>query len=105
MSSDIAISPVALNNRLGTTVKISYLVYLDIFENKKGNVKKFITIDKPDTSDSFVQMKGIFTEAPDEDIFSSYQSILTSSKKEDIIEIMVPWNRIHLLKSLVFKAK
>lgn len=106
MSNDISISPVGLNNKVLTFNKPSYLViFEDYAATKKGNVKKIVTLDKPDCSGNFIQAKGIFSEASEEEVVSSYQNLLTEAKKEDIVEVMIPWNRIFSVRSLVFKAK
>ncbi len=105
MSNDIAINPVGLSTKPTISNKPSYLVIFEDPSSSSGATRKIITIDKPDTGSSFLQMKGFFTEVAEEEILSSYQDILTTARKEDIIEIMIPWNRIFSVRSLVFKAK
>ncbi len=103
--NDITISPVSLANRSATFSKPVYLISFEDCSGKKGSSKRMITIDKPDTLSYYVQTKGILTEASEEEILSNYQDLLTAAKKEDIIEVMIPWNRIFSIRSLVFKAK
>jgi hypothetical protein len=94
---------VGLTNKPQVLNKPSYLVTFE--GNSKGKVKKIITIEKPDVASSHVQVKGIFTELDEEDAQLSYQDILTSAPKETIVELMIPWQRIFQIRSLVFKAK
>lgn len=80
-------------------------VYLLTFENSgKSKVRSFIAVEKPDFQDAFVQVKGIFTEAGEEEVINSFSEILTTAGKESILEMYFPWHRISSIRSLVFKA-
>lgn len=80
-------------------------VYLITFENVgKSKAKFFIAIEKPDFQEAFVQVKGIFSEAAEEEIINSFAEILTTAGKESILEMYFPWQRISSIRSLVFKA-
>lgn len=106
MSNDIAVGAVTVVNQSLKTNKPSYLVvYEDVPNGKTKQTKRFVTIDKPDTNSSFIQMKGMHTELSDEELNSSYQEVLTNAPREVILELMVPWHRVFLVRSLVFKAK
>ncbi len=107
MSNDISISPISSINRPATFNKPSYLIIFEDYPTgkDKNKIKKFITIEQPDTLNAFIKAKGVLSEESEEEITSSYQDLLTGSKKEDILELMVPWNRVFSVKSLVFKAK
>lgn len=105
MSTDIAISPAGLLNRPVQSNKPSYLLTYEDGSGAKNKLKRIITLDKPETNAAYVHLKGVMTDLSEEEIISSYQEVLTSSPKESIIEVMVPWHRIYSVRSLVFKAK
>lgn len=80
--------------------KPSYLITID-----GKPVKRFITIDKPELLNGFVQVKGIYCEENEDEIVQKFADILTSSSKELILEVMFPWHKIASIRSLVFRAK
>lgn len=80
-------------------------VYLLTFENPgKSKAKFFIAIEKPEFQDAFVQVKGVFSEASEDEIINSFADILTQAGKESILEMYFPWHKISSIRSLVFKA-
>jgi hypothetical protein len=88
------------------SAKPSYLIYIEedgTGKNKK--IKRFITLDRPELLNGFVQVKGFFSELSDDEIINNYPQVLTTAKKELILEVMFPWHKIHSIRSLVFKAK
>jgi hypothetical protein len=104
MSNEVVVVNTVLgprNNLPTSAIKLSYLVYVE--EGKK--IKKFITLDKPEFLEGFVQAKGIFSELPDSEIINNYSQLLTTAPKELILEMFLPWHKIHSIRSLVFKAK
>jgi hypothetical protein len=80
--------------------KPSYLITLD-----GKTQKRFVTLDKPEIQNGFVQAKGIYSEESEDDIVQKYADLLTSSPKELILEMMFPLAKIVSIRSLVFKAK
>ena len=105
MSVDISVNPVALINKPTQSNKPCYLLTYEDGAVAKNKVKRIITIDKPETNASYIHLKGVMTDLPEEEVISSYQEVLTSAPRELIIEVMVPWHRVFSLRSLVFKAK
>jgi hypothetical protein len=106
MSSDIAIS---VSNRVPSgspiTNKPSYLIAL---EPDTGKTKKyFITLEKPELLNGFVQAKGLFAEKgmTEDKIITSFVEILTSADKVLFLEVLLPWHKICSIRSLVFRAK
>jgi hypothetical protein len=79
-------------------------VYLLVLDGAKSKSRNFIAVEKPDFQEAFVQVKGIFTEASDEEVINSFSEILTTAGKESILEMYFPWHRISSIRSLVFKA-
>jgi len=81
-------------------------IYLIVFTDMiKTKGKFFVSIEKPEIQDSFVQVKGIFSQASEEEIINSFYDILTRAGKESIMEIYFPWHNVSYIRSLVFKAK
>lgn len=80
--------------------KPSYLITLD-----GKTQKRFITLDKPEIQNGFVQAKGIYSEESEDDIVQKYVDLLTNSPKELILEMMFPLAKVACIRSLVFKAK
>lgn len=85
------------------TKKPSYLVVLEP-SNTKQKAQYFITLDKPDLLQGFIQVKGVYLDDKEEDIINNVSDILTSIKKELVLEVMLPWHRIRSIRSLVFNA-
>jgi|SRR6185436_2090932 len=105
MSSDIAIAVTGLPNAMSTSKKPSYLIILEDNNTKSKVVKKFITLDKPELLQGFVQAKGFFSEAPEEEIIKNFSELLTSTSKDLILEVLIPWHKISYMRSLIFKQK
>jgi len=81
-----------------------YLIILDGF-NKMKALKYFISIDKPELLNGFIQVKGFFSDYSEEDIIIKFAELLTNTKKELFLEMYFPWHKIHSMRSLIFKAK
>lgn len=106
MSNDIAISSVAGLPSVGSiSKKPSYLIILEDFNGKNRIVKKFITIDKPEFLQGFIQVKGFFSELAEDEINKKFIELLTSTSKDLFYEMLFPWHKICSIKSLVFKQK
>ena len=84
--------------------KPSYLITLEA-NSKATPTKRFITTDKPEIQNGFVQVKGVYSEENEDSIAEKYVDILTSSPKELVLEMMFPIYRILNIRSLVFRAK
>lgn len=78
-------------------------IYAIFFEGKSK--KLFLTVDKPDLQISHVAARGIFVEKTEAEILNSFTEILTTSTKEDILEMIFPWSKISSIRNLIFKAK
>lgn len=107
MSSDIAIGP-ATRVPVGSPItnKPSYLISLEEISGKSKSIKYFITLDKPELLNGFIQVKGMFADLMSEDeIVSKFSSLLTNAPRELILEMYFPWHKICSIRSLVFKAK
>lgn len=98
---DFAISVTSAPNVGQVSKKPCYLVVLT--SAKKGTAN-FIALDKPDLLSNFIQVKGIYSDASEDEITKSFVGIVTSTPKEEIVDMMFPVHRIHSIKSLVFNA-
>jgi hypothetical protein len=84
--------------------KPRYLIVLSDQVGKGSLVSRFISIDKPDLLNGFIQVKGFFSDLSDEVISKTFVDLVESTPKESIVDMMFPWHRIHSIKSLVFNA-
>lgn len=107
MSSDIIAinSTNILSSGAPILKKPPYLITLDNgMIGKNHNFQRFISLDKPESLNGFIQVKGIFCDKSDEDIIKTFSDILTNNPKEFILEMMFPLHRIYSIRSLVFNA-
>ncbi len=105
-NNDIAVGPVSLlTGSAAISKKPSYLIYWDEPSQKNKQTKKFITLDKPELLEGFVQVKGFFTELPDEEIIKNLYELLTTTAKDLFLEVLVPWHKISYIRSLAYKQK
>lgn len=98
---DIAVSPIGIPVVGGVSKKPAYLILLS---NGKS-MEKFITSDKPEYGTSCITVKGIYSSVSEDKITQTYADLLSSSPKEEFVEVTFPWHRIHSIRSLVFRAK
>lgn len=104
MSNDIAISVSGLPNMAVVSKKPPYLIILE--DNTKNKIiRKFITLDKPELLQGFVQVKGFFSDASEDEIIKNFSDLLTSVSKDLVLEVLIPWHKISYMRSLVFKQK
>lgn len=97
---DLAVGVATLPMVGGARQKPSYLITLD-----SKPVKRFITADKPEIQNGFVQVKGMYSEEEENVIIQKYSELLTDAPKELILEMMFPLQKITSIRSLVFRAK
>jgi hypothetical protein len=86
--------------------KPPYLITLDGggAVGKTRSFQRFISLDKPESINGFIQVKGIFCDKEEDEIIKTFTDILTNSPKELTLEMMFPLHRIHSIRSLVFNA-
>lgn len=88
-----------------TLKKPPFLITLDDgVTGKTRNFQRFISLDKPESINGFIQVKGIFCDKDEDEIIKGFADILTNTSKELILEMMFPLHRIHSIRSLVFNA-
>jgi hypothetical protein len=98
---DIAIAFTSAPQAGTLTKKPPHLILLDMGGKTP---KKFITTDKPDLgTHGFVQAKGLFSDESENAIISNFADLL--SRREEIVEMMFPNDRVFSIRNLVFKAK
>lgn len=104
-STDIAIGTTNLiPSGPPTLKKPPYLVTLEKNNGKTVIVERFISLDKPQSENGFISVKGIFSIKSEEEIIKSFNDILTENPKELILEMMFPLHRVSSIRSLVFNA-
>lgn len=87
--------------------KPHYLIILDngsTGTKGKNAVECFVAIDKPDLLQGFVQVKGFYCGESKDDIIANFGELARAVAKEDLVEELLPWHRIHKIRSLVFNA-
>ena len=84
--------------------KPCYLITLVDPSGKGTIVSRFISFDKPDLQNGFIQVKGIFSDLGDDKIVKGFGEIVASAPKESILDMLLPWHRVHSIRSLVFNA-
>ena len=93
----------------GSTIsaKPCYLITLTekVGTGKTAQQKRFIAVDLPTLQTSFIQTKGFYTEATEEEVLLNFKVILSTMDKDQMLELYLPWHSIISIRSLVFKAK
>ena len=85
--------------------KPPFLITLDDgVSGKTRNFQRFISLDKPESINGFIQVKGIFSDKDEDEIIKTFSDILTNTPKELTLEMMFPLHRIYNIRSLVFNA-
>lgn len=102
----IDLGPNALTGQVAPTLKKPpFLITLDDgVSGKTRNFQRFISFDKPESINGFIQVKGIFCDKEEEEIIKNFSKLLTGTPKELILEMMFPLHRIYHIRSLVFNA-
>jgi hypothetical protein len=101
---DFMVSSVGIPSVSTISKKPCYLIVLSDSAGKATTVSRFISLDKPDLLNGFIQVKGIYVSAGDDVIVKTFVDLVASSPKETIVDVMFPWHRIHSIRSLVFNA-
>lgn len=97
---DFAVGSVGIPSVGAAPKKPCYLVVLEA----GAQVEHFIALDKPDLLNGFVQVKGIYSDKSEDKIQANFAVMVAATPKEDILDMMFPWHRVHSIKSLVFNA-
>jgi hypothetical protein len=98
---DIAIGPVGIPNTAALAKKPPHLVSLS--DGKKTQL--FLSLDKPESLNGFIQVKGFYVERAEEDISKDYLSLMSLTSKDAYVEMYFPIQRVLSIKNLMFKAK
>lgn len=107
MSHDIAISAnMSPQSGPPTLKKPPYLILLHGVQisAKIAPTERFISFDKPQSENGFVQVKGFFATESEEEIVKSFNDIITTASKELIVEMMFPLHRVISIRNLIFNA-
>lgn len=87
-----------------TLKKPVYLITLLKKSGKTEEVQRIISLDKPQITNGFIEIKGFYCEKDEEEITRTFHSIIERLPKEEIKEKMIPIHRIDDITSLVFSA-
>lgn len=101
---DVAVLPGNLPTGAPILKKPPYLITLERRSGKAPAVERFISLDKPEPSFGFIQVKGFYCDHSEEDIVKSFVAIVAETSKETIVEMMFPSHRVVSIRSLVFNA-
>lgn len=84
--------------------KPPYLVTLLTSGMKAPGKELFISLDKPESINGFIQVKGFFCVKTEDEIVKSFNEIISNNSRENIVEMMFPLHRVFHIRSLVFNA-
>lgn len=105
MPIDLGHGALTTSNVAPTLKKPPFLIVLNNgVTGKTASFQKFISLDKPESVNGFIQVKGIFSDKDEDEIIKTFSDILTNTPKELILEMMFPLHRIHSIRSLIFNA-
>lgn len=83
----------------------TYLIMLERKQGQKQIIEHFVSIDKPQSENGFLQAKGFYcNDKTEEEIVKGFNELLSTTPKENILEMMFPIHRIISVRSLVFNA-
>ncbi len=99
---DFAVGSVGIPSVGKVISKPCYLVALTNPIGKKP--LHFISIDKPDLLEGFIQAKGYFSDLSDEDLVKSYAEVVANAPLDSRVEMMFPHHRVLSIRNLVFSA-
>jgi len=98
---DYAVGSVGIPSVGHQARKPCYLVVLSTTSKKTEN---FISLDKPDLLNGFIQTKGFYSDLSEEDLVKGFAEVVASTPKETYLDIMFPVHRVQSIRSLVFNA-
>ena len=106
MSSDVVVNPVAFVPN-GPVAKVQYphLIKLRDIVGSKVVYSLFLTTEQPNIENNYVKAKGVFLELDEANLLLKLNETISNVNKADIVEVVLPWNRIDHIKNLLFKAK
>ena len=99
--SDIALIPAAEVIHSRVTIKPQHLIFTSMGKGRD----RFLTLDQPEFLPGFIKVKGIFTKKNETEIEENFSSMLKDSPKKDIVEILIPADKILYMRNLIFAAK
>jgi hypothetical protein len=81
----------------------SYLVKM-IKASKTDQQRFFIAVGEPNMNQSFIHVKGFFSDATEDDIVVGYKELLAAATQAQTLEMWLPWHTVQSVRSLVFKT-
>lgn len=77
--------------------------YLVTLTSGKSTVS-FLSLDKPLSENGLLQVKGFYTDLAAEQLVKTFIEVVSSTPKENILDMMFPLHRVFDIRSLVFNA-
>jgi hypothetical protein len=100
--SDIAIQPSGIPEYRGTGKIVP--CYLVSIESGKKDMQ-FIATKFDDNFMHCAKFVGFYTTATTDSITTKYEELIKTAETNNFIEVLIPWNRIISIRSLIYKHK
>ena len=102
---DFAVGTVGLPQVGKVSNKPRYLIQLTSGAPTKNKpFVNFIALDKPGFEGNFISVKGFYSVESEDEIVNSFNDLITETPKEEIQDLLIPTQRVHVIRSLVFNA-
>jgi hypothetical protein len=98
---DFAVGTVGIPSVGAISKKPFYLVVLSTSGKK---MEHFLSIDKPDVINGFIQAKGFYTDLSEDELVEGIFDVVASTPKEHYLDMMLPWHRVQSIRNLSFNA-
>lgn len=71
----------------------------------KGRPTLFVSLDRPELLTGFIQVKGFYTSLPEEEVIGNYVEVISSTSKDNIIDLLLPTHMVLCIRNIVFNAQ
>lgn len=107
MPTDISITPTNITSefRVATRIAPTYLVSLESEALRRGAKENFVAVKFDDTSTCYAKFVGFYSNETSDKITAEYKTLVENTDKTNFVEVMIPWDRVINIKSLVFQYK
>lgn len=87
------------------STKPRYLVVLNPGPVTKSKpFTHFIALDKPTFEESFISVKGFYSNLSEDEIVGQFAVLVANTPKDQIQELLLPNHRVHCIRNLIFNA-
>lgn len=89
-----------------TPNKFAYkLTVEDPSRGKKQQYKYFISLMKIDISSVLIEFKGFLVDEAQLNTINTYEDALSIAEKKEIINLMIPWQRVISIENILYKQR